>query len=484
MKYIFFLVLTSLFLACEKVEKAPPNVVFILADDLGWADIGANNPNTFYETPNIDRIAREGVRFTDGYATCPVCSPTRASIMGGQYPARLNTTDWFGAPQPTNVVKHWTRNKELLPAPYNEQLPLEVTTLAEHLNSKDYHTFFAGKWHLGDTGFFPEDQGFDINRGGHKRGSPPGGYFSPYNNPKLDDGPEGEHLPIRLGRESIQFLQSMSEEHQGDPFLLYLSFYSVHTPLQTTEALKTKYEKKSQGLPDVEPVFIPEGDRKARQVQDHPVYGGMMESMDVAVGMVLNALDQFGMADNTMVIFTSDNGGLSTSEGSPTSNLPLRAGKGWLYEGGVRVPTLIRWPGLVTPNTTIDVPMTSMDFYPTILEASGIDNTEYFSDGISLITLLKKNKAPKRDALFWHYPHYGNQGGSPGSAVRSGPYKLIYFFEDKRMELYNLEDDIGEHHSLSDSLPGIRDALFQRIEHWWQETDARFPAPNFMVLTD
>ncbi len=393
-----------------------PNFLFILVDDLGWRDLGCFG-STFYETPNIDRLAAQGVRFTDAYAACPVCSPTRASIMTGKYPARMATTDWFGAPQPEEARKHHTKNKPLLPAPYEEQLSLKEVTLAETLREEGYRTFFAGKWHLGGEGFFPEDQGFDVNKGGHHRGSPPGGYFAPYKNPKLDNGPEGEHLPSRLAAETTRFI----EENREGPFLAYLSFYSVHTPLQSRKDLKAKYAAKAKAQEKDAPTWGQEGERKVRLLQDHAVYGGMVEAMDTAVGKVLDALDASGAADNTVVFFMSDNGGLSTSEGHPTSNLPLRAGKGWLYEGGIREPMIVKWPGVAQAGSTCSEPVTSTDFYPTILDMAGLaPRPEQHADGASLTPLLRDKGKPERDALYWHYPHYGNQGGSPGAAIRAG----------------------------------------------------------------
>ncbi|MFZ5831206.1 MAG: sulfatase, partial [Planctomycetota bacterium] len=346
-------------------EEQRPNVVFFLVDDLGWRDLGCFG-STFYETPNADRLAREGMRFTDGYAACPVCSPTRASIMTGKYPGRLLTTDFFGAAQP----EKWNRNTKLLPAAYEERLPLEETTLAEAFKAAGYATMFAGKWHLGPEGYWPEDQGFDINRGGWNAGGPYGGnkYFSPYGNPRLEDGPDGEHLPDRLATEVVRFIEANKQK----PFLAYLAFYSVHTPLIARGDLQKKYEEKAKTVRQTGPEWIQEGTREARQVQDHAVYAGMVEAMDSAVGKVLDALDRLNLAENTVVVFMSDNGGLSTSEGSPTSNVPLRAGKGWMYEGGIREPLIVRWPAGTKPGSTCGTPVISTDFYPTLLEIAGL----------------------------------------------------------------------------------------------------------------
>lgn len=448
-----------------QAQDRPPNIVFILVDDLGWTDIGCYG-SSFYDTPNADRLAASGVRFTNAYAACPVCSPTRASIMTGKYPARMNTTDFFGAPQPDE----WKRETPMLPAPYVERLPLEETTLAELLKQKDYATFFAGKWHLGPEGFWPKDQGFDVNEGGITRGEPYGGkkYFSPYGNDRLEDGPDGEHLPDRLARETVKFM----EAHRDKPFLAYLSFYSVHTPLISRDDLKEKYEERRATLPEQE-IWGQEGERKVRLVQEHAVYGGMVEAMDLAVGTVLDGLERLGLDENTVVFFTSDNGGLSTSEGHPTSNLPLRAGKGWLYEGGIREPLIVRWPGVTKPGSVTDQTMSSIDYYPTIATMVGLETDNL--DGVDLTTFLEDGTPVPERPLFWHYPHYGNQGGSPGAAIRLGNWKLIQFFFDQRVELYDLESDVGELTNLADEKPEIRDDLLKRLHAWQQEVDARFP---------
>ncbi len=460
-------------LSCAGASK--PNFVFFLIDDLGWKDLGCFG-SSFYETPNVDRLAAEGMRFSNAYAACQVCSPTRASIMAGKYPARMNTTDWFGAPQPDDVQNHWTRNKPLLPASYNEHLPLDNVTIAEALKEAGYQTFYAGKWHLGGEGYLPGDQGFDFNKGGHHRGSPPGGYFSPYNNPKLKDGPKGEHLPARLAEESVNFIEYRDKDK---PFLLYLSFYSVHIPLQARDDLKEKYQTKAENTEYAGPRFIPEVDREARQVQDHAVYGGMVEAMDLAVGEVLDALQENGLDSNTIILFMSDNGGLSTSEGSPTANVPLRGGKGWIYEGGLRDPMIIKWPGHTRPGSVNAEPVISTDFYPTILEMAGLPlRPEQHMDGLSLVPLLKERGSLDRDAIYWHYPHYGNQGGTPNSAVRSGDWKLIHFYEDDSYELYNLRKDIGEHYNVVELYPERAKELKGKLEAWLNEVEARFPMPN------
>lgn len=454
-------------------ESSKPNFVFILADDLGWTDLACYG-SSFYDTPNLDRLAASGMRFTNAYAACPVCSPTRASIMTGKYPARMATTDWFGAPQPGNVERHRTKNEPLLPAPYNEQMALSETTLAEAFHEAGYSTYFAGKWHLGGEGFFPTDQGFDINKGGHHRGSPPGGYFAPYKNPVLENGPDGEHLPARLAGETASFI----EDHADKPFLAYLSFYSVHTPLQAREDLIAKYEARAKELPADRVVWGEEGERKERLIQDHAVYAGMVEAMDEAVGRVMTSLEDAGVANNTYIFFMSDNGGLSTSEGHPTSNVPLRAGKGWLYEGGIREPMMVSGPG-IDAGTTCDVPVTSTDFYPTMLDLAKLDRRpEQHVDGLSMLPLLKGGEGDNGRAIYWHYPHYGNQGGSPGAAIRLGDWKLIEFFEDGTQELYNLANDIGETKNLRNEHKEKGDELAKMLHAWQKVVAARFPTPN------
>lgn len=460
--------------AADAARAKRPNFVFFLADDLGQRDLGCYG-STFYETPNIDRLAREGARFTQAYAACPVCSPTRASILTGRYPPRTGVTDYIN-PGGANQPRQWNRNTKLLPAAYADRLALEEVTLAEVLREEGYATFFAGKWHLGPEGFFPEDQGFDINRGGLERGGPYGGnkYFSPYGNKRLTDGPPGEHLPDRLAREAAKFI----EDNRERPFLVYFPFYSVHTPLMAREDLKKKYEEKRKRL-GLAPKWGREGLRQVRLVQEHAVYAGMVEAMDQAVGTVLEALDELQLAEETIVIFFSDNGGLSTSEGHPTSNLPLRAGKGWLYEGGIREPLLVRWPGVVRGGTVIDAPVISTDFFPTMLDMAGLKRRPALHlDGVSFAGLLRDGTPLPPRSLFWHYPHYGNQGGGPGGAVRQGDWKLVEWFEDSSVELYNLADDLGEQRDLAADEPDRVKELRAQLHAWQQEVGAKFPAPN------
>lgn len=473
-------------LAIGSLSVSATNVVFIIADDLGYMDVGFNNPETFYDTPRLNALAKQSMRFTAGYAASPVCSPTRSSIMTGQAPARTRNTDYFGAPNGFQIIpadydpaKHGKFDRHagrpVLPAPYIERLEHHHTTLAEAFKAAGYATMHAGKWHLGPKDCWPEHQGFDVNIGGHSAGGPYGGskYFSPYGNPRLKDGPKGEHLPERLSREVASFIGANKDK----PFFVHLALYSVHTPLIGRDDLIEKYRKRKAGLNAVSS-FEPEWPRENRTIQDHAIYAAMVEAMDAAIGNVLDALDEHGVADDTIVVFFSDNGGLSTSEGSPTSNLPLRAGKGWMYEGGIREPLIVRWPGVAPAGSTNNTPVISTDFYPTLIDACGIKLLpEQHKDGRSLVPLLK-GQPLDRGPLFWHYPHWGNQGGIPSSAVRLGPWKLIRHYWKKGTELYNIEDDIGERNNLADSQPDKVAELNALLDAHLSETDALHVVPN------
>ncbi len=441
-----------------------PNFLFILVDDLGWADIGVNG-STFYETPGIDGLAGRGMRFTDGYVASPMCSPTRASIMTGKHPARLHMTNWIGAPQPAEYK--W--NTILRSAPYNEALPLEEVTLAESLQAAGYETVIFGKWHLGRKEvYWPENQGFETNVGGCAWGAPNGGkkYFSPYGNPRLEDGPDGEHLPDRLAKETIKFLK---QDHDR-PFFAYLSFYSVHSPWMARQDLKEKYLKKAKPADE----WRQERWIKFAMKQNDHVFAAMIEAMDQAVGDVLAVLKSTGLDKNTVVFFLSDNGGAS----EVTSNAPLRAGKCFLFEGGIRVPLIVSWPGMVEAGSVSHVPVTSTDFYPTILELAGIPlMPEQHLDGISFVRLLHGETSLGRKDLFWHYPHYEG-GWEPSSAIRSGDWKLIDFYEEARVELYNLKNDVGEYHDLAETYPDLTHSLRQKLHAWREEVNANNPSPN------
>jgi arylsulfatase A-like enzyme len=461
-------------------HQKPPNFVFILIDDLGWRDLGCYS-SPFYETPNLDLLAAEGMTFSDAYAACPVCSPTRASILTGKYPAVLGLTDWID-------WGNWIHPAQgrLIDAPYIDHLPLEETSLAAALKKAGYHTWHVGKWHLGGNSYLPDEHGFDRNIGGCHWGAPVNGYFSPYDIPGFENGPPGEYLTDRLTKEAIQLIKSA----EGAPFFLNLWYYSVHTPIQAKPDDISRFETKVQemGLDQSNPfeigdIFPTEHKRDKRIIrrrfQSNPVYAAMIYNLDKNIGRIMRTLESCGLADNTVVIFTSDNGGLATAEGSPTCNAPLSEGKGWMYEGGTREPLIVCWPSVIAAGTTCDVPVTSPDFYPTILEAAGLPlNPAQHKDGISLLPLLQGASSLDREAIFWHYPHYGNQGGTPGSSLRAGDYKLIHFFEDNRLELYHLREDIGEEHNLVQDQPGLTGELAGMLVDWRQSVAAEIPQPN------
>jgi len=451
-----------------------PNILFILADDLGWRDLG-NEGSAFYESPNLDRLARAGLKFTQGYAACQVCSPSRASILTGKYPPKHGVTDWIGETSGP-AWRELGRESSLLPADYEHSLRSSEITLADALRLAGYQTFFAGKWHLGGENSRPEDHGFMINKGGWDAGSPHGGYFSPYGNPALPDGPPGESLPIRLARETSAFIGA----NRDKPFLAYLSFYSVHSPIQTTPKLWRKYRDKAAAIEGthVTQRFVWDRRLPVRQVQDCPVYAGMIESMDDAVGLVLAKLKELGLDKDTIICFTSDNGGVSSGDAFSTSNLPLRGGKGRQWEGGLREPFYIVAPGLTKPDTICEVPVSGIDWYPTLLELAGVPvPAQQAVDGVSLVPLLKGGHIPDR-ALFWHYPHYGNQGGEPSSIVTHDGWKLIHYYENGRDELYHLSTDPGETNDLASVELARAKTMRDQLDAWLLATGAKFPLPD------
>jgi len=454
---------------------AQPNIIFILIDDLGWRDLGCYG-STFYETPNLDRLRERGMLFTDAYASCPVCSPTRASIQTGRYPARVGVT---------NFIAGQARGRVIEPD-YVKHLPHEEHSIAAALRDGGYQTWHVGKWHLGGEDYRPERHGYDVNVGGCHMGMPHRGYFSPWEIPTLEDGPEGEYLTDRLTDEAINLIERADDR----PFLLNMCYYSVHVPIQAKAQHIERFQAKAEAThldeidPFVEGEYFPcehkrERRVQRRQLQSDPQYAAMVWSMDENIGRLLHAVEQSGRAEDTVVFFTSDNGGLATAEGAPTCNAPLHEGKGWMYEGGTREPLLVSWPGVTAPDSISRVPVTSPDFYPTMLEMAGLDPLpEQHCDGESLAPLLRGEGEPDREAIFWHYPHYGNQGGTPGCSVRAGDYKLIEFFEDGHLELYNLRDDISETRDLADEQPGRAADMHGLLRAWRAEIGARLPTAN------
>ena len=450
------------------IDAKQTNFLFFLVDDMGWADIGANG-SKFHETPNIDRLAKSGMRFTQGYAAGSVCSPTRASIMTGRHPVRVDITDWI--PGQSN-----RKTNPLLHPDDLSHLPLAEVTIAEALKEHGYQTFFAGKWHLGNKGQWPTDQGFDINIGGHHRGSPPGGYYSPWSNPALKAKQPGEYLTERLTDESVKFLE---ERDKTSPFLLYLSYYNIHTPIQAYKKHIDHYKAKAaKAFQDVTPTE-PEHDGINRTRQDNPALASMVAAVDDSVGVLLDKLTELKLDKNTVVIFFSDNGGLSTlGRLGPGCNLPLRAGKGWLYEGGVREPTIIRAPDVTQPNSVSHKPMVSMDFFPTMLDLAGLPlQPKLHVDGQSLLPHLKGDDSGQR-TFYWHYPHYHGSTWKPGASIRDGDWKLIEFYHYKNFELYNLADDPGERQNLAKAKPTRAKLMRAKLLAWQKQMQAKMPVPN------
>jgi arylsulfatase A-like enzyme len=448
-----------------KAEGKKPNIVFVLADDLGWTDVNSFDPmgRTYYETPNIDRLAHQGMSFTQAYANAANCAPTRAALMSGQY-------------YPNQPIYHVgnSRQGKLIPAPNTTELPLEKITMAEALKQAGYRTGFIGKWHLGNpprTG--PQQQGFDVNIGGFLAAFPrwEGGYFQPNNNPYIDDAFEGEHLTDYLSRKAVEFIKDHRDRE--DPFYLQLSYYTPHYPYQAPATLVEKYQQKQ---PD--------------RGHNHPTYAAMIELMDQGVGMLMQTLKELGMEENTIFVFYSDNGGTGGYEylseveeydedDNVTDNSPLKGGKTTYYEGGIRVPLIVRWPAVIAPGTQSEEPVVTIDFYPTLLEAAAGDPPDdYQLDGLSLLPIWKDSDASlQRENIYWHfpgYPHFIYRTG-PVSAIRSGPWKLLKLYETSHVELYNLDEDIGEQYDLAQQRPEVRDRLRDQLEGWLEKNNAPLP---------
>lgn len=453
-------------------EPRPRNCVFFLVDDLGWADLGCYG-SEFYETPHIDALAASGIRFTQAYAASPVCSPTRASILTGRHPVRVGITDWVPG-QPVTPEQ----NRRFQQVIDRDNLALEEVTIAELLKDAGYQTFFAGKWHLGDRGNWPTEQGFDLNIGGNAAGSAPGGYYAPWNNPTLEAREKGEYLTDRLTEEGVRFLE---ERDNTQPFLLYLSYYNVHTPITPYEERHEYFQRKAAEQFAGPTPFTSERQAMSRMRQDDAAYASMIAAVDRSVGKILHRIEELGLQDRTTVIFFSDNGGLCTlgNRLGPTSNLPLRSGKGWLYEGGVREPLIIRVPGVTTPGAVCEMPVVSMDFSPTMLDLAGLpEQPTLHTDGQSLRPLLEGNGHWAERPLYWHYPHYHGSAWTPGASIRDGDWKLIEFYEEERAELYNLALDPGEQYELSEELPEKTTELRAALHHWQAELRAAMPEAN------
>ena len=449
MKKITLLFITILIFSCSN-ENEKPNLLFILVDDLGWTDVSYNKSD-YYETIHIDNLSETSMLFDNAYAASSVCSPTRASIMTGKHPARVNITDWIPGLDP--------KNKPLLGPVDRNELPLEETTIAEVLRDNNYSTFYSGKWHLGSEGHYPEDQGFDVNIGGFEKGSPMGGYYSPYKNPRLSDGPEGEYLTDRLTLETIDLIKNRDTKK---PFAAFLSFYNVHTPIQENKEFIDYYVEKLKSYENTSPETIKEGDAITLLNQRNAKYASMVHATDYNVGRIINFLKENNLYENTLIVFTSDNGGLSTLRRvAPTSVYPLRAGKGWLYEGGIRIPQLIKLPKQINKEI-ISEPVVSYDLFPTIVSVLNLNHSVSDIDGVDLTNLFVK-KEIERDFIFWHFPHYHGSLWKPGSALRNNDWKLVELHEENKVELYNLKDDISETVDVSNIFPEITSRLVNKL---------------------
>ena len=450
---ILFLAATRLLCAAE----AKPNIVFLLVDDLGWGDFGCYGAE-FYETPHIDKLAAKGMRFTNAYAACTVCSPSRAAILAGQYPARLHLTDW--------IAGHNNPKAKLKIPDWKMKLDHERVLMPEALKEAGYDTGFFGKWHLMPNGqpdmqeHYPTDHGFDINVGGREWGQPkgPGKYFSPFGMPGLDDGKPGDFLTDKLTDAAVDFIGANAGKK---PFLLYFSYYTLHSPLMAPPALVEKYTRKAEGFENTKNELL------------NPVRAGMVECLDNSVGRLVAKLEELGIADNTIIVLTGDNGGdyQETSGG-------LRDYKGWSHEGGVREPLIANWPGKIEKGATRDEMVIGMDFYPTFLDLAGLEPLpEEHKDGISLAPLLTgEGKAPERDTLFWHYPHYHRT--KPYGAIREGDWKLIEFFEDGNLELFDLKNDPTERNNLAKDKPEKAADLYEKLKEWRVSVNAQMMTPN------
>mgnify|MGYP003324046788 FL=1 len=419
----------------------------------------------FYETPNIDKLSNNSTVFNSAYSASPVCSPTRASIMTGKHHVRVNITDWIPGVDP--------KDRYLIGPEDIHQLPIEELTIGEILQSNGYSTMYSGKWHLGSIGLYPENQGFDINKGGFEKGSPMGGYYSPYKNPRLTDGPEDEYLTDRLTEESISFIKEIDK---NKPFAVFLSFYNVHTPIQPNLKHIDYYKDKLKTYSDTTTQTDIEGDAISVLNQRNPDYASMVHSTDENIGKLISFLKQRNLYDNTLIIFTSDNGGLSTqAKVAPTSTKPLRAGKGWLYEGGIRIPQLIKYINQKQQDLN-NVPVVSYDLFTTIVNHLKLDYIDEKKDGIDLSNLSQEKN--KRDYIFWHFPHYHGSLWKPGSAIRNGDWKLLKFYEENKLELYNLKDDLSEQTDLSNKYPLIVKKLSYKMDKMLAEMNGKVPTIN------
>lgn len=448
----------ALLAIASPLAAAQPNILFILADDLGWKDLSCYG-SPFNETPHIDKLAGQGLRFTQAYTAGAVCSPTRGSIMSGKFPVRTGVTDYIpGLP---------STGRKLVTKPTNKQLVLEEVTVAEALKEGGYQTFYAGKWHLGNKGFEPQDQGFEVVVSDKQLGN------------DNKDWQGGQ----RLSESAVKFLD---ERDVKRPFFMFLGYHEPHTPILEYPAHIAHFKEKAAGQVTAAVHSRQERDGQTRLLQNDPAYASEVAGLDSFVGSVLEKLEKSGLAENTVVIFFSDNGGLSTKgDIGPTSNEPLRAGKGWLYEGGIRVPLIVRVPGKTKAGTTMETPVISTDFYPTLLALAGLPaRPQQHRDGLDVSALLSGGVAPARETLFWHYPHYHGSTWAPGGAMREGDWKLIEFFDEGAVELYNLKADLSERENLATAEPERLKSMQARLAAWRAETGAHMPVPGETPATE
>ncbi len=425
-----------------------PNIVFILVDDMGYGDLGCYG-NDFHETPHIDQLARDGMKFTNAYAAAPNCSPTRASVLTGNWPARVGITQYL----PGNKHAERMKKKPMIQPDLPPGLPLEKSTIAEALKREGYATAGIGKWHLGGGEYLPKNHGFDYTFAGGEIGHHVT-MFSPYQTPVIPDAEPGTYLTDLLTEKGEDFIESNRE----NPFFLYLSLYAVHSPIEAKPELVEKYEGKL-----------------GEDGEGHPTYAAMVEGVDSCVRRLRRRLTDLQIAENTILVFFSDNGGVP----SRASNEPFRSGKGYLYEGGIREPLIVHWPGVTTPGSVCDEPVNSVDFFPTMWEmAAGNAEFPFEVDGWSLVSLLRGGQSLERNTLYWHYPHYSNAGSPPCSALREGDFKLIEFHEDGYLELYNLSEDAGEANNLATDNPELANRLHKKMLDWRESVDAKMPWPN------
>ena len=467
--------------AGERTEKHP-NVLIFLVDDLGWNDLSCTG-SIFYETPNIDKLASQGVRFSESYSAGSVSSPSRASIQTGKFTVRHGITDWIGdaSGEQWRTWRGRKRFSKVLPADYRHALDTAETTIAEAFKGHGYRTYHIGKWHLGSEGSLPEDHGYDVNIAGDGAGLRGKMYFAPYGNSMLKDGPEGENLTVRLGQEAARLIRD-HKKNESMPFFMMLNFFAVHSPVQCPKEKWTYFRDKAEslGIKSRSGAFVFDRTLPVRQYQDNPVYAGLISQMDDAVGLVLRELKRLGIDEDTIIVFTSDNGGVSAGENYSTSNLPYRGGKGYQWEGGIRVPLIIKYPGCKMQGQVVPQVVIGTDIYPTLLDLASLQLMPcQHLDGISLKPyLLDAAKATVPRTLFWHYPHYGSQGGEPCSIIRDGDWKLIYYHEDFRYELYNISMDKTETGHLNVQYPEQLAGLKHKLTTWLNENNAIMPVAD------